>query len=54
MRGTKWLVEDYADGTLTKVARGVVTVRDRCKKRTVTLRAGQQYFARLPKGRKRC
>lgn len=54
VRGTKWLVEDYADGTLTKVARGVVTVRDRCKKRTVTLRAGQQYFARLPKGRKRC
>lgn len=54
VRGTKWLVEDYSDGTLTKVARGVVVVRDRCKKRTVTLRKGQQYFARLPKGRKRC
>lgn len=54
VRGTKWLVEDYRDGTLTKVARGVVVVRDRCRKRTVTLRKGQQYFARLPKGRKRC
>jgi hypothetical protein len=28
VRGTKWLVEDRCDGTLTRVARGVVDVED--------------------------
>jgi CSLREA domain-containing protein len=42
--GTRWLVEDRCNGTLTRVARGKVRVRD--GKRTIRLRAGQKYFAR--------
>jgi CSLREA domain-containing protein len=44
--GTKWLVEDRCSGTLTKVVRGVVKVRDFKKRKTVTVRAGHSYFAR--------
>ncbi len=44
--GTKWLVEDRCNGTLTKVVRGVVKVRDFKKRKTVTVRAGHSYFAR--------
>jgi CSLREA domain-containing protein len=46
VRGTKWLVEDRCDSTLTKVVRGRVAVRDFVKKKTVTVRAGKQYVAR--------
>ncbi len=46
VRGTHWLVEDLPGGTLTVVRRGVVTVRDRARRRTVTVRAGQHYLAR--------
>jgi hypothetical protein len=46
VRGTVWLVEDRCDGTLTRVKRGTVTVRDLVRKRTVTVRAGRSYFAR--------
>ena len=46
VRGTRWLTEDSCNGTLTKVKRGTVTVRDFAKKRNVTVRAGKQYFAR--------
>jgi hypothetical protein len=46
VRGTIWLVEDRCDGTLTKVARGVVTVRDIKRKKTVKVRAGHSYLAR--------
>ena len=46
MRGTRWLVEDSCNGTLTKVKRGTVAVRDFVKKKTVVVRAGKQYFAR--------
>jgi Divergent InlB B-repeat domain len=49
VRGTKWLVEDRCDGTLTRVVHGVVTVRDFVKKKTVFVRAGQTYFARAPR-----
>jgi hypothetical protein len=42
--GTRWLVEDRCNGTLTRVARGKVRVRDGNK--TIVLRAGQRYFAR--------
>jgi virginiamycin B lyase len=45
VRGTKWLVEDRCDGTLTKVARGVVAVRDFTRRKTVTVRAGHSYVA---------
>ena len=46
VRGTKWLVEDRCDSTLTKVTRGRVAVRDKVKRKTVIVRAGKQYVAR--------
>jgi hypothetical protein len=46
VRGTKWLVEDTCAGTLTRVARGKVSVRDFVRRRTVTLRTGGKYMAR--------
>jgi hypothetical protein len=46
VRGTVWLVEDRCDGTLTRVKRGTVTVRDLVRNRTVTVRAGRSYFVR--------
>lgn len=46
VRGTKWFVEDSCAGTLTKVAHGVVSVRDTVKHKTITLRAGKKYLAR--------
>jgi len=44
--GTKWLVEDSCAGTLTRVARGKVKVRDFKRRKTVTVRAGHSYRAR--------
>ena len=44
VRGTKWLVEDRCNGTLTRVKKGRVAVRYRG--RTIKLRAGQQFFAK--------
>src|SRR6201999_1589512 len=49
VRGTKWLVQDSCRGTLTRVATGVVAVRDRVKKKNVRLTAGKSYLARPPK-----
>lgn len=46
VRGTVWLTEDRCDGTLTRVRRGRVTVRDFRLRRNRTLRAGQSYLAR--------
>jgi hypothetical protein len=46
VRGTKWLVQDSCAGTLTRVVRGVVAVRDDVRRRTVVLRAGKKYLAR--------
>ena len=48
VRGTVWTVEDRCDGTLTRVRRGRVVVRDFRRKRSVTLRAGKSYLARAP------
>ena len=47
--GTKWLVEDKCTSTLTRVARGRVSVRDFVKKQTVIVRAGKKYTARAKK-----
>ena len=44
--GTKWFVEDRCGSTLTKVARGRVSVRDFVKKKTVIVRKGKRYIAR--------
>ena len=46
VRGTKWFVQDSCAGTLTRVVRGVVSVNDLVRHRTVTLRAGKKYLAR--------
>jgi ferric-dicitrate binding protein FerR (iron transport regulator) len=45
VRGTIWLVADRCDGTLTKVRRGVVSVRDIKRKKTVKVKAGHSYLA---------
>jgi hypothetical protein len=46
VRGTIWEVIDRCDGTLTKVKRGRVVVRDFRRKKTVIVRAGKSYLAR--------
>lgn len=46
VRGTKWVVTDRCDGTLTRVKQGSVLVRDFKRKRNVVVRAGKQYLAR--------
>ena len=48
VRGTQWTVTNQCDGTLTKVKRGVVSVRDFRLRRTITLFTGQSYLARAP------
>ena len=44
--GTKWLVEDRCKSTTTRVATGVVSVRDFAKRKTVRVKAGKKYVAR--------
>jgi hypothetical protein len=46
VRGTRWLVADRCDGTLTRVTEGSVVVRDRVRHRRVVLDAGERYLAR--------
>jgi hypothetical protein len=46
VRGTKWLVQDSCAGTLTRVVRGSVKVRDNVKRKTVTVAAGKSYLAK--------
>jgi WD40-like Beta Propeller Repeat len=48
VRGTQWDTIDRCDGTLTKVTRGTVIVRDNRKHRNITVRAGKSYLARAP------
>jgi hypothetical protein len=43
-----WSVTNQCDGTLTKVQRGVVSVRDFVRRKTITLFTGQHYLARPP------
>jgi hypothetical protein len=45
VRGTQWLTEDRCDGTLVRVRRGTVLVRDFVLRRTITVRAGHSYLA---------
>jgi hypothetical protein len=49
VRGTQWLTEDRCDGTFTRVVRGVVSVQDFVRHKSVILRAGKQYLARPKK-----
>jgi hypothetical protein len=46
VRGTRWETIDRCDGTLTKVQRGKVVVRDFRRKKNVVLTAGKSYLAR--------
>ncbi len=46
VRGTSWTITDRCDGTLTKVTRGRVDVRDFRRKKTIRLRRGKSYLAR--------
>jgi hypothetical protein len=46
VRGTAWYVEDRCDGTLTRVSKGSVSVRDLRRRRTVVVSAGKSYLAR--------
>jgi virginiamycin B lyase len=46
VRGTKWLTEDRCSGTLTRVVRGSVVVRERATGRRSVLHAGEHHFAR--------
>jgi hypothetical protein len=46
VRGTAWYVEDRCDGTLTRVSKGSVSVRDLRRQRTVVVNAGNSYLAR--------
>jgi hypothetical protein len=46
VRGTIWLTEERCDGTLTRVTRGTVSVRDRKRRKTITVKAGHSYLAR--------
>ena len=41
-----WRTTDYCSGTVTRVTRGRVSVYDKARRRTVTVRAGQRYVAR--------
>jgi len=46
VRGTNWLTQDSCTSTLTRVRKGVVTVNDFVKHKTVIVRAGKSYTAR--------
>jgi hypothetical protein len=46
VRGTVWATEDRCDGTLVRVRRGLVAVRDFVGHRTVMVPAGHSHLAR--------
>jgi hypothetical protein len=46
VRGTRWMVEDRCEGTLTRVSEGAVVVKDFGKSKRVLVKAGHSYLAR--------
>jgi fibronectin type III domain protein len=48
VRGTVWNVSNRCEGTFTHVTRGVVSVRDFRRRKTITLFTGESYLARGP------
>jgi hypothetical protein len=46
VRGTDWTMIQRCDGTLTRVRRGTVVVRDFRLRRTILVHAGESYLAR--------
>jgi hypothetical protein len=53
VRGTRWIMEDRCDGTLTTVKAGSVKVRDFTLRKTTVVKAGHSYLARAPLRKKR-
>ena len=53
VRGTVWIVEDFCNGTRTRVKRGVVSVRNLRTGRTKLVRAGESYFVKRVTRRRR-
>jgi hypothetical protein len=53
VRGTEYRVTDTCSGTLTKVTRGAVMVRDFTLRRTRLVKAGHSYFAHAPASKKK-
>jgi hypothetical protein len=47
VRGTRWMTQDTCEGTTTRVADGAVEVRDFGANRTVVVRKGGEYQARV-------
>jgi hypothetical protein len=50
VRGTQWETIDRCDGTLVRVRKGAVVVRDFARRRNVLVRAGHSYLARARRG----
>jgi ferric-dicitrate binding protein FerR (iron transport regulator) len=48
VRGTVWLTADRCDGTLVRVAQGIVQVSDFTLKKKLLVRAGTSHFAKKP------
>jgi hypothetical protein len=46
-KGATWALQDRCDGTLTTVRAGSARVRDKRRKRTVTVKAGRSYLAQI-------
>jgi hypothetical protein len=46
VRGTRWMVQDTCTATTTRVTQGVVSVRDKVKRKTVLVKKGKRYTAR--------
>jgi len=46
VRGTRWLTQERCDGTLTRVAHGVVSVKVKRTGKVVTVTGGHSYLAR--------
>jgi uncharacterized repeat protein (TIGR01451 family) len=49
VRGTTWLVVDRCDGTLVRVTKGSVLVRDFARGRKVVVKVGKSYLAKAPR-----
>jgi YVTN family beta-propeller protein len=49
IRGTQWLTDDECAGTLTKVTRGSVSVRDFVRRRTFVVGAGRTHLVAAPR-----
>jgi hypothetical protein len=45
VEGTRWLTEDFCDGSEVYVARGLVRAIDLVTHRSRLLRAGESFFA---------